>query len=263
MTAKLIFSDIDGTLINQDLKVTPKTRDAIRKQIMKGNIFVPVSARMPKAIMTAAGQITKVCPLVAYNGALVLDETGRPIVSKFMEAKVAVKICKYVEQKQNGCAWNVYSGYHWYRSQPKSPLVQREEDIVKVASTPASLTALQKLKGVHKVLIMGRPANLDQLQEQLEPQFPDLYIVKSAANLLEIMKKGVSKSSGVRALAQAFNVKLTACYAFGDNYNDEDMLKAVGHPYLMGNGPADLKKRVKNVTLDNNHDGIAAVLNNL
>lgn len=263
MTAKLIFSDIDGTLINQDLEVTPKTRDAIRRQIIKGNIFVPVSARMPKAIMTAAGQITKVCPLVAYNGALVLDETGRPLVSKFMSAATAVKICRYVDQKKNGCAWNIYSGYHWYRGEEKSPLVQKEEDIVKVASHPVPLASAAKLKGVHKVLLMGKPATLDQMQEQLRPQFPDLYIVKSAANLLEIMKKGVSKSGGVKAVAKAFNVKLADCYAFGDNYNDEDMLKAVGHPYLMGNGPADLKKRIKNVTLDNNHDGIAAVLNNL
>ena len=57
MSAKLIFSDIDGTLINDDLQVTPKTRDAIRKQIIKGNIFVPTSARLPKGMMTAVNCI--------------------------------------------------------------------------------------------------------------------------------------------------------------------------------------------------------------
>ncbi len=260
MTAKLIFSDIDGTLINQDLEVTPKTRDAIRKQIMHGNIFVPVSARMPKAIMTAAGQITKVCPLVAYNGALVLDETGRPIVSKFMKADTAVKICQYVEGQNNGSAWNVYSGYDWYRNQPKSQLVQNEEDIVKVTSKPASLDVIKKLKGVHKVLLMGKPENLDKMQPELKEKFPELYIVKSAPHLLEIMVQGVSKSYGIKQLAKAYNVDLKNCFAFGDNYNDEDMLKIVGHPFLMGNAPADLKKRIGSVTLDNNHDGIAAVL---
>lgn len=260
MTAKLIFSDVDGTLINQDLQVTPKTRDAIRKQIMHGNIFVPVSARMPQAIMTAAGQITKVCPMVAYNGALVLDETGRPIVSKFMKAKTAVSICQYVQRENNDSAWNVYSGYDWYRSEHKSQLVQKEEDIVKVKSKPASLDVINKLKGVHKVLLMGKPGRLDQMQAELKQKFSELYIVKSAPHLLEIMVRGVSKSYGVTQLAKAFNVSLQDCYAFGDNYNDEDMLKIVGHPYLMGNAPAELKKRIGSVTLDNNHDGIAAVL---
>ena len=37
--AKLLFSDIDGTLINTDLEVTPKTRDAIRRQIINGNVL--------------------------------------------------------------------------------------------------------------------------------------------------------------------------------------------------------------------------------
>ena len=63
MSAKLIFSDIDGTLINNELKVTPKTRDAIRHQIINGNIFIPASARLPKGIMTAVGQILTVVTL--------------------------------------------------------------------------------------------------------------------------------------------------------------------------------------------------------
>ena len=82
MSAKLIFSDIDGTLINDELKVTPKTRDAIRRQIIKGNIFIPTSARLPKGMMTVVRQILKVCPMIAYNGALALDETGRALITR-------------------------------------------------------------------------------------------------------------------------------------------------------------------------------------
>lgn len=258
MTAQLIFSDIDGTLINSDLKVTPKTRDAIRKQIIKGNIFVPVSARMPKAIMTAAGQITKVCPMVAYNGALVLDEMGHPVVSKFMPAKTAMQICQYVEKQNNGTVWNAYSGYVWY-AQNDGELIQKEEKIVDVKATVLPVDKIATLKGVHKLLIMGQAEKLDPMKEELTQKFPDLYLVKSAPHLLEIMVKGVSKSYGIKELADDFGVDLKNCYAFGDNYNDEDMLEAVGHPYLMGNAPEDLKQKFT-VTLDNNHDGIAKVL---
>ena len=57
---------------------------------------------------------------------------------------------------------------------------------------------------------------------------------------------------------------LASSWAFGDNYNDEPMLEAVGHPILMGNAPEELKKKLNiPVTLDNNHDGIAAVLNKI
>ena len=90
MTAKLIFSDIDGTLITSGGDVSPDTIDAIRKQIIAGNLFIPVSARMPKGIMNVVDKITNFCPIIAYNGALVLDEMGRPLNSQFFDAAEAI-----------------------------------------------------------------------------------------------------------------------------------------------------------------------------
>lgn len=262
--AKLIFSDIDGTLINSQLQVTAKTRDAVRKQVINGNVFIPVSARMPQAIMTVAGQIMKTCPMIAYNGALVLDEMGRPLCSKFMDANKAASICAYIEKKQNQTTWNVYSGYDWfYCPGNNSSLVKKEEQIVKVKATASSLEQIKKLKGVHKVLVMGEPKQLSEEQQELACNFPDLILVKSAPNLLEIMVKDSSKGKGVEVLAREFNVDLNNCWAFGDNFNDESMLKAVGHPVLMANAPTSLKNIFKTVTLDNDHDGIAEVLDQL
>lgn len=262
--AKLLFSDIDGTLINSQLQVTARTRDAIRKQVVNGNIFIPVSARMPQAIMTVTGQIMKTCPMIAYNGALVLDELGRPLSSKFMDANKAAEVCAEVEKKHNQTTWNVYSGYDWYYcSGNNSSFVKKEEQIVKVKATASSLEQVKKLKGVHKVLIMGEPKQLAKAQKELTAKFSDLVLVKSAPTLLEIMVKGVSKGSGVKVLAQEFNVSLDKCWAFGDNFNDESMLKKVGHPVLMGNAPANLKNIFKSITLDNDHDGIAKVLDQL
>ena len=88
MSAQLIFSDLDGTLINDDLKVTAATRDAIRRQIINGNIFVPASARLPKGMMTVVNQILKVCPFIAYNGALALDETGKVLISRLQKKQL-------------------------------------------------------------------------------------------------------------------------------------------------------------------------------
>ena len=50
MSIKMIFSDIDGTLINSEFQVTPKTQAAIRQAVKQGIVFVPVSARMPEGI---------------------------------------------------------------------------------------------------------------------------------------------------------------------------------------------------------------------
>lgn len=262
MSAQLIFSDLDGTLINDDLKVTAATRDAIRRQIINGNIFVPASARLPKGMMTVVNQILKVCPFIAYNGALALDETGKVLISRFFNAKEAAEICRYVDEQDNDAAWNIYSGYVWYCSEQKSPRVEHEESIVKVQATPTTIEQIAKLQGVHKGLIMGEPEDLDRMQAELTAKYPDLTFVRSSKILLEIVLKGVSKASAVRIVAQEYGVDLKNCIAFGDNYNDEDMLEKVGYPFLMGNAPAELKQKFApaQITADNNHDGVAKAL---
>lgn len=265
MSAKLIFSDIDGTLINDELQVTPKTRDAIRRQIVKGNIFVPASARLPKGMMTVVNQILKVCPFIAYNGALALDETGTVLISRFFNAKEAAEICRYVDEQDNDAAWNIYSGYVWYCGSKKSPRVEHEESIVHVQATPTTIEQIAKLQGVHKGLIMGEPEDLDRMQAELTVKYPDLTFVRSSKILLEIVLKGVSKASGVKIVAQEYGVDLQDCVAFGDNFNDEEMLAEVGQPFLMGNAPEQLKQKFapEQITADNNHDGIAQALNRI
>lgn len=262
MTAKLIFSDIDGTLLNDQLQVTFKTRKAIQQQIIQGNIFIPASARLPKGIMTAVGQILRVFPYIAYNGALALDETGKVVISRFFDARTAAEICRYVDQQHSSAVWNVYSGYVWYCNLEKDKLVEREEKIVNVKATPVAIEQIEQLQGVHKMLIMGDPADIDYLQQELQKQFKNVDFVKSSPTLLEIVLKGVSKASAVKIMAQEYGVDLKDCIAFGDNYNDEAMLDQVGQPFLMGNAPSDLKSKfaLDQLTADNNHDGIARAL---
>lgn len=109
---------------------------------------------------------------------------------------------------------------------------------------------------------MGKSEELDRMQKELTEKFPDLSFVRSSRTLLEVVLKGVSKASAVKILAEEYKVPLKDCIAFGDNYNDEEMLEEVGHPVLLGNAPAELKEKIglDHVTLDNNHDGIAEAL---
>ena len=109
---------------------------------------------------------------------------------------------------------------------------------------------------------MGDSADLDRMQEELTAKYPDLTFVRSSQTLLEIVLKGVSKASAVKIVAQEYGVDLQNCIAFGDNFNDEEMLKEVGYPFLMGNAPAELKQRFSSeqITADNNHDGVAEAL---
>ena len=74
------------------------------------------------------------------------------------------------------------------------------------------------------------------------------------------MPNGVTKSSAVKTLCDLWNIPLTDTVAFGDNYNDIEMLETVRMPFLMGNAPEELKGRFPNVTDSNDEDSIYKAL---
>lgn len=101
------------------------------------------------------------------------------------------------------------------------------------------------------------------MQASLKDQYPKLNFVKSSPILLEIFSKEVNKGEAVKFFINYKKVPVNDTFGFGDNFNDQEMLKMVGNSVVMGNAPDELKKHADHVTLDNNHDGIAAFLNQL
>ena len=86
--------------------------------------------------------------------------------------------------------------------------------------------------------------------------FPELKIMRSSPILLEIMDKSVSKADGIKIMLNHFNLDRKQSIAFGDNYNDVDMLDFGGLGVAMNNAPEGVKKIANDVTDDNDHDGI-------
>lgn len=257
---KIIFSDIDGTLINSEFQVTEKTKNSIQRAVNQGIIFVPVSARMPEAIKPIMDSIGITSPIISYNGALIQNQGEETIASHPMETQTAQEICRFVQQEYPKIAWNVYSFHSWYAMNRQHEWVAREEEIVGLESKEASLLDLANLEAVHKVLLMGEPKGIAALENDLKKRYSDLSISQSAPYFIEVMAKGIEKGQAVRTFTDYLDVDRTATIAFGDNYNDLDMLKTVGKGFVMSNGPAAVREAIGNVTADNNHDGIAEIL---
>lgn len=95
-----------------------------------------------------------------------------------------------------------------------------------------------------------------KIEAVLQEKFPQLNIVRSSDILIEIMNKDVSKANGIEVLLRHLNMIPAQAIAFGDNYNDLDMLELAGVGVAMNNAPDDVKKTASAVTDDNNHDGI-------
>ena len=73
---QVIFSDVDGTLLNSRHQLTPLNRTVIQAVQRQGVPFVIVSARSPSGVATILRENGLRCPVVCYSGALMLDESG-------------------------------------------------------------------------------------------------------------------------------------------------------------------------------------------
>ncbi|WEV60104.1 Cof-type HAD-IIB family hydrolase [Streptococcaceae bacterium ESL0729] len=263
MKKKLIFSDLDGTLLNGENTVSKKTAEAIKRVILEGSDFIPVSARMPEAIAPIMESIGVTTPIISYNGALIQDENGEIVFSKTMDAKEAAGICDFVARNLVGVVWNAYSYSTWLVQNKEDYWIKKEEASVSLTSKEGDIQDVSDLPSVHKLLLMGEPKVMDHILPVLKNQFPDLLIYPSAPYLIEVMGGATSKGGAVEYYSAYKDVDLKDTIAFGDNYNDLDMLKVVGQGFVMGNAPEKIKEEIGHVTADNNHDGIAQVLDRL
>lgn len=256
MAYKIVFCDVDGTLLNSKNVLLPGTRYAIMQLQQQGIPFVIASGRSPSGVYPILKEYGFSCPVIAYSGALAVDEEKRALFSTGMDIDTASDVLSFIRQNDMDLTWNIFSEDVWIVDDKKDARVRREERIVRAHAIQGTLKMLKAGALVNKILCICHPNKAMSIEQEIKAAFPSLSIVRSADTLLEIMHKGVSKLSAVEKLCKMQNISLTEAIAFGDNYNDVEMLEAVGLPFLMDNAPMALKQQFQNITLDNDSEGI-------
>ena len=189
---------------------------------------------------------------MCFSGALILDEQGQVMYSKGVSKDTTAKIIDYVEKSGFDCTWNIYSMDSWIVNNRQDPRIINEENIVEAQSTVGTVADLPDGAEIGKILCMCNPDKTDEIEAGLRKRFPSLSIVRSSDILVEIMEKGVTKGQSIKIICDKLGINPDDAIAFGDHYNDIEMLNAVGMPFLMDNAPEELKTRFSS---DNITDG--------
>lgn len=260
---RIVFSDVDGTLLNANHEVTPATRAAVAGLAEREVPFVIVSARSPSGIYPIMRKNGFWGPIISYSGALVMDGQGNIIHTNGFSQDVARELIGFFDEERLPLTWCLYSNDDWIVRDRTDPRVEREERIVEACAREGSVSSLAEGAPVHKILCICAPGTVEDVERRVRERFGELSVVKSSNILLEIMSPGVDKAEAVRIYCEHVGVDPAEAIAFGDNYNDVGMLEAVGRGVVMGNAPADILARFAHSTADNNHDGIAQELGRL
>ncbi len=258
---KIILSDIDGTFLKDDKHPPELHVKAIKAVIDKGLRFVFVSARMPEAIYPITDALGMAhTPVVSYGGGFVLTEDEEIIFDKKMPAEDSAKILAEMNRAWQDITINYYTGRRWFVEEIDKR-VQFEMDITGATAEVKRFDELLSENILpNKILVMCEPQTCKEMENVLGEKFPALNVVRSAPYLLEIMDKSVSKATGIEILLKHYGYTVDEAIAFGDNYNDTEMLTYIPQSVVMANAPAAVKKLAAAVTDSNEVGGIYTYL---
>lgn len=258
-----VFSDVDGTLFNNEHEMTPKTHSAIRKIIDDGLLFIIASGRAPYGITWIADKYQLNSCFISFGGALILDEQRRVLFEQGLSKNEALEIASFAKERGFDLGYGIFNRDYWICSDKNNKGVIAEENLIHCKAREDSIESLNDDVIVDKVLCMCRPEEIMSIRDQMCERFPLLSITTSSSTLLEINSGGINKAQALLKLCQLKGISVENTIAFGDNFNDEPMLKAAGRGVLMNNAPEALKADFDYITADNNSDGIASELERL
>lgn len=266
MTIQAICSDIDGTLLNKERELSEKTIRVL-KHLGASMPVILASSRMPGAMRHLQHQLgINEHPLICYNGGYVLvykDHQPTVIHSVDLPLEVARYVTEVVENRSIHASF--YSEDNWYASQ-EDQWSAREEKITKVKPVikmAHDVVALFEATNapVHKVMCMGPEDEIARLEEMINNNFVKyVHAFRSKSTYLEITPRPVSKATALEKVLALNNISMTEVIAFGDNYNDIDLLKLAGIGIAVENARAEVKAVANDMTLANIEDGVAVAL---
>lgn len=256
---KLIAIDLDGTLLTDDLMISPNTVRAIQQAVEVGTIVTIATGRMFASAKQFAEQLEINVPLITYQGAIIQDVAGNEVIyERLISPEIAQKLVEIsIDQKLH---LQVYQDDILYGPSANEKLVSYAEGVKVPYTVEPDLFKLAE-KGFTKALFIEVPEILSVLQEELVALFGErAHIAKSKENFLEITHPEANKGLALLHLAETLGIDQSETIGIGDNHNDKELIMTAGLGVAMGNAVQEIKDIADYVSLMNNEDGVSHVI---
>ena len=252
---KVIFTDMDGTLLTSGNKLPPGFSGAMAELKRRGVIFAPASGRQYYSLLRSFEDYRDDFLFLAENGTLVMYK-GKEIFSCPLGFEAAREVLKATEGLDN--VLRVYCG-------KKDAYLRREQDtpefhaeLEKYYTHNGVVDTFDEIEDVPlKIALFDPTGNAKQnIYDKLTQFYDTLQVVLSSNYWVDVMSPNVSKGEAVKNIQRVMNFKPEECAAFGDYLNDYEMLQAVGYGFAMGNAHPDIKAIAKYVVPNNDQGGV-------
>lgn len=258
----LMVSDMDGTLLDDDKKISQENLKAIRWFMEQGGTFSIASGRSASSVWHYLDEIGLTAPIICCNGGGIYDYASQKFLwNAPVDAQVSADIIEDVHRLFPHVGVEVYTCQkiyipyeNWY--------TQHHMEIEHLEF--AKDYDLQDTPWL-KAIFMESPEKVALVEQFLEEQGyakknPNIRFVYSEPCYYEMMAKDCTKGHALTALGQMLHIPKENIIAVGDNYNDEEMIRLAGCSFSMGNGVPLIQEIAQHVVADNNHSGVAEAI---
>lgn len=253
---KLIASDLDGTLLQNGAQtLNEEIFPIIRKLNEKGILFAAASGRQYANMQRLFEPVKDDIAYICENGALVIYKNQilhKTIIDKALGEEILVDI-----RMKEGCEI-LLSGMNTSYLEPKTnEYAHRMQYIVK-----NNVTIVKDILNVSedylKISVYEREG-INNSEQYFKDKWGDkVTVVTSGTEWLDMIALGTNKGSAIKILMDKLNLSSAEAMAFGDNYNDIEMLKTVGTGYVITNAKKDIIDM-----FDNSTDSVEKILSKI
>jgi len=253
---RLIAIDLDGTLLNDDHTISPRTEHTLKRAMAAGVQVVIATGRPRRTSVPFLKQLGLTSPGVFLQGLAIFDGDGTLRHEQFLEPETARKAIRFAEEHDY-----TLMAYNSHRI-----ICRRRNQYTKIMAgyfEPSpdemeSMLTLPDKEPIGKLIFIHDPEVIPGIRARVEGLLAShATLVLSRPEFLEVLPPGASKGAGLKRLLDDEGIAPEHVLALGDGENDLEMIQLAGIGVAMGNATDHLKKVANHVTDSNNDDGVA------
>ncbi|MFD3447977.1 Cof-type HAD-IIB family hydrolase [Microbacteriaceae bacterium 4G12] len=247
MNDKIVFFDIDGTLLDHEKKVPASTKEAVRC-LQENGVHVAIATGRAPFMFADLREELNIHNYVSFNGQYVVFE-DEVIYKNPLPTNTLDMFTTFANEQQYPL---VYLDHKEMKATVESHNYVKESLGSLYFDHPLPQPDFYQTRDVYQALVFCETGE----EEKFRLQYPQFHFIRWHDYSVDILPNGGSKAKGIERFIEKLGFNHEQVYAFGDGLNDLEMIEAVGTGIAMGNAENQLKEVANYVTKDVGEDGI-------
>lgn len=255
---RLIALDVDGTIRDRERQISSRTRSAIERVREKGAYVTLATGRTFLSALNASTDLGLTCPIITFQGAHVAMPNGDLLWHTPLTSQMTATALDALAGRDEFEVMAYYGNDIFVVE-----MSDWAEDYGQRNSVPIHVVQPDKITSgpMTRLVVRGDDDAIESLEVELNDSFNgDLYVTRSLSYFCEILHPDAGKDKAIGWLCSHLDISPTDTLAFGNGYNDIEMLSEAGLGVAVDGGVPQAIAAADLVAPSMEDDGVARVL---